>query len=155
MSARAALMIAARGPGALRSRAGLRPRRRRDLASRRRPKDPERRATGTLRFFAYGDTVTDEMLDPFREANPDLDLQTASFNSNKAAAAKLAGGFEADVVEVCTDEMEPLLVRGLLRPLDPAGSRGLRRPRLLRLRRRSATRPATSSSSPRRRARTG
>ncbi len=48
------------------------------------------------------------MLDPFREANPDLELKTASFNSNKAAAAKLAGGFEADVVEVCADEMEPL-----------------------------------------------
>ena len=84
------------------------------------PKDPDAPATGTLRFFAYGDTVTDELLDPFREENPDLDLQTASFNSNKAAAAKLAGGFEADVVEVCADEMEPLLVRGLIRPLDPA-----------------------------------
>ena len=75
-------------------------------------------ATGTLRVFAYGDTTTDEMLDPFREANPDLDLKIASFNSNKAAAAKLAGGFEADV-EVCTDEMEPLTARALLRPLDP------------------------------------
>ena len=30
-----------------------------------------------------------------------------TFDSNKAAAAKLAGGFEADVVEVCTDEMAP------------------------------------------------
>lgn len=76
-------------------------------------------ATGTLRFFSYGDTATDAMLDPFREANPDLDLKTASFNSNKAAAAKLAGGFEADVVEVCTDEMSPLVDRNLLRPLDP------------------------------------
>ena len=76
-------------------------------------------ASGTLRVFAYGDTTTDEMLDPFREANPDLDLKIASFNSNKAAAAKLAGGFEADVVEVCTDEMEPLTARALLRPLDP------------------------------------
>lgn len=85
------------------------------------PKDPDAPATGTLRFFAYGDTVTDELLDPFREQNPDLELETASFNSNKAAAAKLAGGFDADVVEVCADEMEPLLVRGLIRPLDPAG----------------------------------
>ncbi len=82
------------------------------------PKDPQAPATGTLKFFAYGDTIVDPMLDPFRKANPDLDLKTASFNSNKAAAAKLAGGFEADVVEVCTDEMTPLTVRGLLRPLD-------------------------------------
>ncbi len=85
------------------------------------PKNPDAPVSGTLRFFAYGDTVTDEILDPFREQNPDLDLQTASFNSNKAAAAKLAGGFEADVVEVCADEMEPLLIRGLIRPLDPSG----------------------------------
>ena len=85
------------------------------------PNNPDAAATGSLRFFAYGDTVTDELLDPFREQNPDLDLETASFNSNKAAAAKLAGGFDADVVEVCADEMQPLLVRGLIRPLDPSG----------------------------------
>ena len=85
------------------------------------PKDPDAPATGTLKFFAYGDSITDELLDPFREQNPDVDLQTASFNSNKAAAAKLAGGFEADVVEVCADEMEPLVIRDLIRPLDPAG----------------------------------
>ncbi len=85
------------------------------------PQDPDAPATGTLSFFAYGDTVVDEMLDPFREANPDLDLEVATFNSNKAAAAKLAGGFDADVVEVCTDEMQPLLARNLLQPLDPKG----------------------------------
>ena len=82
------------------------------------PDDPKAPATGTLRFFAYGDTMTEEMLAPFEQQNPDLELQKASFNSNKAAAAKLAGGFEADVVEVCTDEMEPIVVRGLIRPLD-------------------------------------
>ncbi len=82
------------------------------------PKSPDAPATGTLKLFAYGDTVPDEMIDPFLEQNPDLDLKVATFDSNKAAAAKLAGGFEADVVEVCTDEMQPLLLRGLLRPLD-------------------------------------
>jgi spermidine/putrescine-binding protein len=82
------------------------------------PDDPDAPATGTLRVFAYGDTVPDEMLDPFKEANPEVDLKVATFDSNKAAAAKLAGGFEADVVEVCTDEMEPLLARNLIRPLD-------------------------------------
>ncbi len=99
------------------------------------PKDPDAPATGSLRFFAYGDTVTDELLDPFREQNPDIDLQTASFNSNKAAAAKLAGGFDADVVEICADEMEPLLIRGLIRPLDPAAIDGFDRLVALELRR--------------------
>ena len=83
------------------------------------PKDMDSPATGTLRVFAYGDTVPDEMLDPFKEANPDVELKVATFDSNKAAAAKLAGGFEADVIEVCTDEMEPLLARNLIRPIDP------------------------------------
>ena len=82
------------------------------------PDDPNAPATGTLKLFTYGDTVADQMIQPFEKANPDLNLEIATFDSNKAAAAKLAGGFEADVVEVCTDEMEPLLARGLLRPLD-------------------------------------
>lgn len=83
--------------------------------------DADKPATGTLRLFAYDDTVTDEQLDPFRKANPDVDLKIATFNSNEEAAAKLAGGFEADVVEVCLDEAEPLLVRKQLRPIDTAG----------------------------------
>ena len=82
------------------------------------PEDMDAPATGTLRVFAYGDTVPDEMIDPFKEANPDVDLKVATFDSNKAAAAKLAGGFEADVIEVCTDEMEPLLARNLISPLE-------------------------------------
>lgn len=85
------------------------------------PADPSAPATGTLSVFAYQDTVTDELLDPFRKANPHLDLKTASFGSDEEAAAKLAGGFKADVVEVCLDEMSPLTARNLLRPIDPKG----------------------------------
>lgn len=85
------------------------------------PADPDAPVSGTLTVFAYQDTITDEMLDPFREANPDLEVKTASFGSNEEAAAKLAGGFEADVVEVCLDEMSALTDRDLLRPIDPAG----------------------------------
>lgn len=78
-------------------------------------------ASGQLRVFAYDDTVTDEQLDGFREENPDVDLKIATFNSNDEAAAKLAGGFSADVVEVCLDEAAPLLERQQLRPIDTAG----------------------------------
>ncbi len=85
------------------------------------PADLAAPVSGELRVFAYEDTVTDELLDPFREANPDLDVRTATFGSNQQAAAKMAGGFEADVVEVCLDEMSPLTARGLLSPVDPAG----------------------------------
>jgi spermidine/putrescine-binding protein len=85
------------------------------------PADPDAPASGTLRVFAYQDTVTDALMDPFREQNPDLEVKTATFGSNQEAAAKLAGGFEADVVEVCLDEMRPLTARGLLRPVDSAG----------------------------------
>jgi spermidine/putrescine transport system substrate-binding protein len=85
------------------------------------PADPDEPATGTLSVFAYQDTVTDALLDPFREANPGLEVKTATFGSNQEAATKLAGGFEADVVEVCLDEMSPLTARNLLRPLDTSG----------------------------------
>lgn len=84
------------------------------------PADPDTPATGTLSVFAYQDTITDELLDPFRKQNPELELRTAAFGSNQEAAAKLTGGFEADVVEVCLDEMSPLVKRDLLRPIDPA-----------------------------------
>ena len=112
------------------------------------PEDMEAPATGTLRVFAYGDTVPDEMLDPFREANPDVDLKVATFDSNKAAAAKLAGGFEADVVEVCTDEMEPLLAREPDPPARPGGDRRSSTSSRSPTPPRSATRPARCSSCP-------
>jgi spermidine/putrescine transport system substrate-binding protein len=85
------------------------------------PADAEAPVSGTLSIFAYQDTITDALLDPFLEANPDLEVETASFGSNQEAAAKLAGGFEADVVEVCLDEMSPLTARNLIRPLDTEG----------------------------------
>ena len=72
-------------------------------------------------MFAYEDSVTPEMIDPVTDANPDLKIETATFDSNEEAAAKLAGGFQADVVEVCADEMQPLLDQDLIRPLDPKG----------------------------------
>jgi len=85
------------------------------------PKDLDSPATGELRVFSYEDSVTPEMMDPFQKQNPDLDIKTATFDSNSEAAAKMAGGFEADVIEVCLDEAEPLLKRNLLRPLDTSG----------------------------------
>ena len=85
------------------------------------PADPEAPVSGTLRTFTYSDTASDVILDPFRAENPDLDLKTATFDSVQEGAAKLAGGFEADVVNVCSDEYQPLVTRGLLRPIDPAG----------------------------------
>lgn len=88
------------------------------------PSDPDAAVTGTLRTFTYSDTASDVILDPFRKQNPDLDLKTATFDSVQEGAAKLAGGFEADVVNVCSDEYQPLVARGLLRPIDPAGIEG-------------------------------
>jgi len=85
------------------------------------PDDLDQPAGGTLRVFAYEDSVTPEMMNPFQLQNPDLEIKTATFDSDSEAAAKLAGGFQADVVEVCLDEAEPLLSRGLLRPIDTTG----------------------------------
>jgi len=85
------------------------------------PADAEAEVTGTLRVFAYEDSVVPELIDPVLEANPGLEIETATFDSNEEAAAKLAGGFEADVVEICLDEMTPLVKQNLLRPIDPEG----------------------------------
>jgi spermidine/putrescine-binding protein len=85
------------------------------------PSDPTAKVSGTLHVFAYEDSVRPEMIDPVTEANPDLKIETATFDSDEEAAAKLAGGFQADVVEVCADEMQPLLDQHLIRPLDPKG----------------------------------
>jgi spermidine/putrescine transport system substrate-binding protein len=85
------------------------------------PANPDQPATGTLRVFTYEDTTTPALLKPFEAQNPDLEVETASFGSDEEAAAKLVGGFQADVVESCLDEMDPLKKQGLLRPLDTAG----------------------------------
>lgn len=85
------------------------------------PADPEAPVTGTLRTFTYADTASDAILAPFRKANPDLDLKTATFDSVQEGSAKIAGGFGTDVVQACSDEYQPLLARNLLRPIDPAG----------------------------------
>jgi len=85
------------------------------------PEDPDAPVSGTLRTFTYGDTAADAILDPFRKQNPDLDLKTATFDSVQEGSAKIAGGFQVDVVQACSDEYQPLLARNLLRPIDPAG----------------------------------
>lgn len=85
------------------------------------PADPDAPVSGTLRVFAYEDTVAPATLKAFKRANPDVKLQVATFDSNQEAAAKLEAGFSADVVEVCLDEMRPLVRDGLLRPLQTAG----------------------------------
>jgi spermidine/putrescine transport system substrate-binding protein len=85
------------------------------------PKDPAAPATGTLRVFTYEDTIAPELMKPFERQNPDLDVKTATFSSDQEAATKLAGGFEADVVESCIDEIGALQKRDLLRPIDTSG----------------------------------
>ena len=85
------------------------------------PTDPDAPVTGTLRTFTYSDTASDAILAPFRKQNPDLDLKTATFDSVQEGSAKIAGGFETDVVQACADEYQPLLARDLLRPIDPDG----------------------------------
>jgi spermidine/putrescine-binding protein len=85
------------------------------------PASPEQPATGTLRIFSYDDTVAKPMINPFKKANPGVTLKIATFDSNQEAAAKLRAGFKADIVNVCLDEMQPLIKANLLRPIDTTG----------------------------------
>lgn len=74
--------------------------------------------SGTVTLFGYEDNFVPEVIDPFLEANPDLDVQTAVFGSNDEAVTKLQNGFQADVINVCTEETQRMVNLGLLQPID-------------------------------------
>ena len=103
------------------------------------PADPEAPVSGTLRTFTYEDTIAPNLLGPFKKENPGLDVKTATFDSDSEAAAKLVGGFQADVVEACADEINPLTRRHLLRPLETEGDPRLGQAHLQRRPRRRTT----------------
>jgi spermidine/putrescine transport system substrate-binding protein len=63
-------------------------------------------------------------MDPFGQKYPDLNVETATFNSDAQAAAKIKGGFGTDVIEVCLDESSPLVDAGLLAPIDTSAVKG-------------------------------
>ena len=79
---------------------------------------PDGPVSGTLRMFTYDDSIDPTIMEPFGEAYPDVTVQNATFNSNAQAAAKIKGGFGADVIEVCLDESSPLVDGNLLMPID-------------------------------------
>ncbi|HVQ17464.1 MAG TPA: extracellular solute-binding protein [Actinomycetes bacterium] len=79
---------------------------------------------GTLRMFTYDDTIDPLIMDPFGQAYPDVNVKTATFNSDAQAAAKIKGGFGTDVIEVCLDESSPLVDAGLLAPIDTNSVKG-------------------------------
>jgi spermidine/putrescine-binding protein len=74
--------------------------------------------SGTVTLFGYEDNFVPEVIDPFLEANPDLDVRTAVFGSNDEAVTKLQNGFQADVINVCTEETGRMVDLGLLQPID-------------------------------------
>jgi len=74
--------------------------------------------TGTLVFFAYEDSFLPEVLDPFKEAHPDLNVETPAFADEDETETKLRAGFQADVVEMCAGEVGDMVGGGLLAPID-------------------------------------
>jgi spermidine/putrescine transport system substrate-binding protein len=74
--------------------------------------------TGTLVFFAYEDSFLPEVLDPFRELHPDLNIETPAFADEDETETKLRAGFQADVVEMCAGEVGDMVTGGLLAPID-------------------------------------
>src|SRR5215207_2641974 len=49
--------------------------------------------TGTLRVFAFEDSLIPEVLDPFEAQYPGVEVQTAAFGSGDEALTKLEAGF--------------------------------------------------------------
>jgi spermidine/putrescine transport system substrate-binding protein len=76
--------------------------------------------SGTLRVFAFEDSLIPEVLEPFEAEYPDVDVQTAAFGSGDEALTKLEAGFQTDVVEVCIREVPRYTASGVLMPLDTA-----------------------------------
>ena len=74
--------------------------------------------SGELRTFTYSDTVHESKLVNFKKNYPDVEVRTATFESNDEAAAKIKAGFRSDIIEVCLDEQGPLVDAGMLAPID-------------------------------------
>ncbi len=82
------------------------------------PADPAS-ITGKVRLFSYSDGFDPEYMSTFYETYPNIDLETASFNSNEVAVAKIQAGFQADVINSCVDEATLEMVnKGMYMPLD-------------------------------------
>jgi spermidine/putrescine-binding protein len=73
---------------------------------------------GSVTVFGYEDNFVPQVLDPFVAEYPDLDIRTAVFGSNDEAVTKLQNGFQADVINVCTEETGRMVALGLLQPID-------------------------------------
>jgi len=80
--------------------------------------------SGTLRVFAFEDSLIPEVLDPFHELYPDLEVKTAAFGSGDEALTKLEAGFQTDVVEVCIREVPRYTASNVLMPLDTSRLEG-------------------------------
>ena len=108
------------GPGRRTGRLGLRIGRAQAIPPRLRPTPTRRSAAPCGASPTATRPATPSSLPSVRQI-PDLDLKTATFDSVQEGSAKIAGGFETDIVQACTDEYQPLLARNLLRPIDPDG----------------------------------
>jgi spermidine/putrescine transport system substrate-binding protein len=74
--------------------------------------------SGTVRIFSFEDELVPQVLDPFKKANPNLDVQTATFSSSDEAVTKLQAGFQADIVNVCVRDTQRLADLNLIQPID-------------------------------------
>lgn len=84
------------------------------------PTEPSAAAepSGTLRVFAFEDSIIPEVTEPFNQKYPDVQLETSAFNSGDEALTKLESGFQTDVVEVCIREVPRYTASGVLQALD-------------------------------------
>jgi spermidine/putrescine transport system substrate-binding protein len=74
--------------------------------------------SGTVRIFSFEDELVPQVLDPFKKANPGVDVQTATFSSSDEAVTKLQAGFKADIVNVCVRDTQRLVDLSLIQPID-------------------------------------
>ena len=71
-----------------------------------------------MTFLTFKGSLLPDVITPFTTANPDLQLQATTFDTQDEAIAKLQAGFKADVVYACLTDTQRLVSAGLVQPID-------------------------------------
>jgi spermidine/putrescine transport system substrate-binding protein len=74
--------------------------------------------SGSVTFLTFKGSLLPDVITPFTTANPDLQLQATTFDTQDEAIAKLQAGFKADVVYACLTDTQRLVSAGLVQPVD-------------------------------------
>lgn len=74
--------------------------------------------SGTVTVLTFQNSLLPDVIKPFTDANPNLQVQASTFDTEDTAIAKLESGAKVDVVYACLTDTERLAAGGLAQPID-------------------------------------